>query len=75
MNLNEGLSKFLQECEREPVYMTVECSFDRAVTDDELSFMNSRLKPLGYRIYALECAVCRENSGGTHPYHLERDSL
>lgn len=71
----EGLQNFLIDCEREPVYVTVECSFDRAITVDELSFMNNRLKPFGYRIDAFECAVCRENSGGTHPYHLERELL
>lgn len=73
--MSEGLQKFLSECEREPVYMTVECSFDRAVTVDELSLMNNRLKPLGYRVDTFECEVCRENTGGTHPYHLERASL
>lgn len=70
--LSEGLQNFLSECIQEGKYVTVEGSFPRMLTDEELSYINGELESIGQEVLVYECEVCREYSEGTHPFHMLR---
>lgn len=70
--LTEGLQNFLTECLQEGKYVTVEGSFPRMLTDEELTHINGQLESIGQEVVVYECEVCREYSEGTHPFHMLR---
>lgn len=70
--LVEGLQNFLTECLEEDKYVTVEGSFPRMLTDEELETINNKLDSIGQEVMVYECEVCREYSEGTHPFHMLR---
>jgi hypothetical protein len=70
--LHEGLQKFLEIASEESSVVTVEISFYRELTEEETSYINKKLKILGYFVDCHYCDTCKEYSKGRAPYHIDR---
>lgn len=72
MKLENILQEYLDWCLEEKSYITVETSFYRNLTEDELNYINEKLKPLGHYIVCFPCDTCKENTDGKDTFHLDR---
>lgn len=72
MKLEKGLQNFLTECINEDEICTVEGSFSRMLTEDEIKYLNGKLLNYGYSIDCFKCDTCAEYSNGKSPFHIER---
>lgn len=72
MTLTRSLQDFLNEAIEESPSCTVEGSFSRTLTKEEINYINEKLKNHGYSVNCFECETCNEYSDGKAPFHIER---
>lgn len=72
MELEKGLQRFLKDAIEEKAECSVEGSFPRGLTDDEVIFINEKLMEYGYSINWFKCETCDAYSGGKESFHIER---
>jgi len=75
MKLDSALQGFLDEAMSEKSNCTVEGSIKRIITEEEKSYINEKLKPLGFKVNCFDCETCAEYSEGTYPFHIERMTI
>lgn len=75
MELKKGLLNFLNEAISESMSCTVEGSFPRMLTNEEINYMNKKIQPYGFAVNCFRCETCEEYTEGNDLYHIERISL
>lgn len=75
MKLEIGLQKFLNKSIEESRACTVEGSFSRMLTVQEINYINGKLKRYGYLVKCFRCETCEEYSNGEEPFHIERAAI
>lgn len=75
MELEKGLQRFLKDAIEEKAECTVEGSFPRLLTENEVTYLNEKLEEYNYLVNCFRCETCDAYSGGKEPFHIERVSI
>jgi len=72
MILEKGLQEFLNEAIGEKLVCTVEGRLSRMLSQEEINYINAKLRQRGYEVNCFRCDTCEEYSNGKEPFHIER---